>query len=286
MKKILALLCSAALLTACNDFLDEAPRGYTIPELTEDYDKLLNDGTMNNMLFFDAYYPAWKSDELIYTEGSLAAVSQISTFPTSIEAAAELRSDIYRADQTSTEWNTAYNQIYTLNVIANEVMNSRGNEAAKQHLQAEARVRRAYMHWLLAQWYAMPYDEATADGQLTIPIVTEANTQVMDYDRATMRELYDWITAEMEEACPQLEEREEHRMRCYKATGYALMGKVYFGMNRYDDALRALRTAYDLLRDDPNVYLTDHNEKQAAYGYRCPTLTATTRRCFANTPAA
>lgn len=269
MKKILTLLCSAAMLaTACDDFLDEAPRGYTIPELTEDYDKLLNDGTMNNMLFFDAYYPAWKSDELIYTEGSLATVSQLSSFPTSIEAAAELRSDIYRADQTSTEWNTAYNQIYTLNVIANEVMNSRGNEAAKQHLQAEARVRRAYMHWLLAQWYAMPYDEATADEQLTIPIVTEADTQVMDYDRATMRELYDWITAEMEEACPQLEEREEHRMRCYKATGYALMGKVYFGMKRYDDALRALRTAYDLLRDDPNVYLTDHNEKQAAYGYR------------------
>ena len=39
-------------------------------------------------------------------------------------------------------------------------------------------------------------------------------------------------------------------------------------MSRYDDALRALRIAYDLLRDDPNVYLTDHNEKQASYGYR------------------
>lgn len=269
MNKILIIFCSAALLTAaCDDFLDEAPRGYTIPNMTEDYNKLLNDGTMNNMLFFDAYYPAWKSDELIYTDGSLATVSQLSSFPTSIEAAAKLQADIYRADQTSTEWNTCYNQIYTLNVIVGEVMNSNGNEVEKQYLLAEARVHRAYMHWLLAQWYSMPYDENLVGQELTIPIVTEANTQVMNYDRATMQELYAWITAEMEDACPQLEKREEHRMRCYKATGYALMGKVYFSMNRYDDALRALRVAYDLLRDDPNVYLTDHNEKQASYGYR------------------
>ena len=82
MNKILIIFCSAALLTAaCDDFLDEAPRGYTIPDMTEDYNKLLNDGTMNNMLFFDAYYPAWKSDELIYTDGSLATVSQLSSFP-------------------------------------------------------------------------------------------------------------------------------------------------------------------------------------------------------------
>lgn len=267
MKKILYLFLLVGILSGCNDFLDEAPRGYTIPTNTEDYNKLLNDGQMNNMRFFDAYYAAWKSDELVYSDGAIETLSMLSSFPTSIQAAAELRSDIYRADQTSTEWNTCFNQIYTFNLIVNEVMDSDGDEGEKISLRAEARVHRAYMHWLLAQWFAMPYNEATAVNQLAIPIVTDANTQVEHYERATIAELYNWITTEMEEACPQLKERNPHNMRCYKATGYALMGKVYFSMRRYEDAMRALRVAYNELQGNADIYLTDHKEKQASYGY-------------------
>ena len=57
-------------------------------------------------------------------------------------------------------------------------------------------------------------------------------------------------------------------MRCYQATGHALLGKVYFQMGKYEKALEPLRTAYELLQGDPNVYLTDHKVKQASYGYK------------------
>lgn len=53
----------------------------------------------------------------------------------------------------------------------------------------------------------MPYNEATAEMEWAIPIVKEANTQAKKYDRATVKELYSWITSEMEEACPLLKKR-------------------------------------------------------------------------------
>lgn len=262
-----ALLTLLLPLTGCSDFLDEAPRGEAIAKTATDYDKLFNDSQGFNLGLWEQYYPLWKSDDLIFTEGSYQTIDQVGSYPTSVKAAIEFQDKVYRDDESTPEWEEVTNRIYTYNVIANGVPSATGDEAEKRHLLAEARVSRAYMHFLLAQWFAMPFDESTADTELALPIVTEADTQVMDYDRATVRELYDWIVSEMEEACPDLEDRTAHRMRCYKAAGYALLGKVYFFMGKYDKALEPLRTAYEALQGDENVYLTDHRSGLSAYGY-------------------
>ena len=265
---VLNILIGMFLFSGCDHFLDEAPRGNAIAETVEDYDKMFNASTIMNMSIADSYYAYWKNDELIFTEDCYSTVVQMTSYPTSIKAAIEYQYHIYREDENSLEWEKCYNQIYIFNAIINGIMQAQGDETEKGYLLAEARVSRAYMHFLLAQWFAMPYNEATAEMEWAIPIVKEANTQAKKYDRATVKELYSWITSEMEEACPLLKKREEHRMRCYQATGYALLGKVYFQMGKYEKALEPLRTAYELLQGDPNVYLTDHKVKQASYGYK------------------
>lgn len=257
-------------ITSCDDFLDEAPRGNAIAETVDDFDMMFNAGQGNqifNMLFFDQYYAQWKSDDMVYTSGSITSINLTCSFPSTIESAIKYEDKIYRDDETTPECEASYNMIYTYNVIANSVMDAEGDETEKKQLLAEARVSRAYMHFLLAQWYALPYSESNASSR-ALPIIDKANTQQMDFTPATVKDYYQWIVNEMEEACPDLKERKEHRMRCYKATGYALLGKVYFFMNEYDKALQHLRTAYNLLKGDANVYLTDHNTKQAQYGYK------------------
>ena len=48
-------------------------------------------------------------------------------------------------------------------MIVNGVMDADdGTREEKQRLQAEARVGRAYMHFLLAQFFGKPYNESTA----------------------------------------------------------------------------------------------------------------------------
>ena len=265
---VLNILIGMFLVSGCDHFLDEAPRGNAIAETVEDYDKMFNASTIMNMSIADSYYAYWKNDEQIITENCYSTVVQITSYPTSIKAAIEYQYHIYREYENSLEWEKCYNQIYIFNAIMNGIMQAQGDETEKGYLLAEARVSRAYMHFLLAQWFAMPYNETTAETEWAIPIVKEANTQTKKYDRATVKELYSWIISEMEEACPLLKKREEHRMRCYQATGYALLGKVYFQMGKYEKALEPLRTAYELLQGDPNVYLTDHKVKQASYGYK------------------
>ena len=261
------VLAGTGIFTGCDHFLDDAPRGNAIAQTAEDYDRMFNASQIMNMMLNEAYYTYWKNDELIFTEDCYNTIAQLASYPTSVQAAIEYRDQVYRDDENSLEWEKCYNQIYVFNAIANGVMQADGDEAEKKFLLAEARVSRAYMHFLLAQWYAMPYNETTASTEWAIPIVTEANTQVSKYKRATVEELYTWIITEMEEACPLLKEREEHRMRCYKATGYALLGKVYFQMGKYEKALEPLRISYRLLQGDPNVYLTDYKNKQASFGY-------------------
>ncbi len=271
MKKVnllYSLLLGLFIFTGCDDFLDESPRGNAIAETTDDYDKIFNASQGFNLLLVEQYYALWKSDDLIFTDDCYNTIAMAGSFPTSVQAAIEYQDKLYRDDESTPEWEKICNLIYNYNVIIKGVPSSDGDETEKKYLLAEARVCRAYMHFLLAQWYAMPYNESTASSEKAIPIVTKADTQIMHYDRATVKELYDWIITEMEEACPNLKERDEHSMRCYKATGYALMGKVYFNMGKYDKALGHLRTSYQLLEGDPNIYLTDHRTKQASYGYK------------------
>lgn len=271
----LAAALAALTLSSCDDFLDEAPRGNAIASTVEDYDMMFNGSQIMNLLLFEQYYTYWKNDELIFTPDCYNTIAQACSYPTSVEAAIEYRDKVYRDDENSLEWEKLYNQIYVFNSIAGGVMEATGDETAKRQLLAEARVSRAYMHFLLAQWYAMPYDKATAATETAIPIVTEANTNAAEYPLVSVEELYSWVTREMEEAVPELKEREEHSMRCYKATGYALLGKVYFFMGEYAKALEPLRSAYRLLQGDANVHLTDYREKMAPYGYsELPMMTA------------
>lgn len=270
MRLIYFILCSLVLFwsTSCNDFLDDAPRGNKIAETIEDYDKLFNDSQGFNMVFWEQYYTLWRSDDLLFTEENYESIAMSSDYPTSVQAAIQYEDKIYRDDEVTPEINNLYNLIYKYNLIIDGLTELNSKDPKKTYLLAEARVVRAYAHFLLAQWYAMPYNEETATKELAVPIVTKANTQVMDYNQATVKDLYTWIITEMEESCPNLEKREEHKMRCYMATGYALMGKVYFFMNKYDKALTALQTSYNLLDGDKNVYLTNHIEKQVSTNFK------------------
>lgn len=252
---------------SCDNFLDKQPRGNAIAETTEHYNGLFNDVTFMNLSLGVAYYSYWKSDEIIFTPDCYTYLAGFASYPQSITNAFQYQEKVYRDDENCQEWAGCYKNIYTYNVIANGVLDATGDELQKKHLYAEARVSRAYLHFLLAQWFAVPYNESTAATDLAVPIVTEANSQTSQFERATVKELYQFVTTEMEAACPDLEERNEHKMRIYKATGYTMLGKVYWMMGKYDQAIAPLKTAKAIIENDPTTYFYDYNEEQAPYGY-------------------
>ena len=268
-------IVTALFLSGCDDFLDLKPKGREIPTQYEHYAGLFNNTMFSNLSIIEQradgttspgsepYYMIYMTDELIADASSYAALDRVALASFRYEA------DIFNDEDRSAEWNASYQQIYTYNVIVNGVMESEnGTYEEKLKLQAEARVGRAYMHFLIAQFFSKPYNEATASTDLCIPIVTQATSAERSFKRATVQEVYDFVIDELEEACPNLEPKTQHRQRIYKAAGYYMLGKVYWMMGNYDKALAALKTAEEATHNATVVLeLFDYNTKLTEWNY-------------------
>ncbi len=271
MKRIISNILTILIIfsaVSCTDFLDVQPRGQSIAYTVEHYDGLLNYYNFMNFTLSENDYAYWKNDEIVVDEKCYDAICTYSLNPQSILCAYQFQDEIYRKNESCYKIIMAYKQIYTYNMIISEVLSSVGSDEAKQYVYAEARMARAYMYFLLAQWFGSPYNESIADSELILPIDTIADTQAKDFNRATMREMYDFILSEMEEACPNLKDRSEHLLRVYKPTGYAMLGKVYWTIGKYDKALEKMKVSYDLLKGGKyNITLRKYMTDQSKFNY-------------------
>lgn len=271
----LTCLTSGILLSGCDDFLDLKPKGKEIPTRFDHFSGLLNNTMFSNLSIVEQrangstspgtepFYMMYMGDELIADETSFASMDRVAANAFRYEA------DLFNVEDHSAEWNAAYQQIYSYNVIVNGVMDSEGSTTEeKTKILSEARVGRAYLHFLLAQFFSKPYNEATAATDLCVPIVTKATSSERNFTRATVKEVYDFVLSELEEACPLLESRTMHRQRIYRAAGYYMLGKVYWMMGKYDKAVTALTAAETATRNSSvELRLFDYNTKLADWGY-------------------
>lgn len=270
MKKYIPLILAtlqAPFATSCEDFLDDQPRGYAIAQTTGEFEGMFN--TSDLMHFGTVDYTLWMNDDRQLDETMDAALSRWYSNPQSIHRAYVYDKDVYDPEENCKAWINSYKNIYTYNSIINGVMQSTGgSEAEKKAIQAEARVGRAWMHFLVAQMFSRPYKASYADTELTVPIVTEARASETNFTRATMKDFYAWLTQELEEACPDLPDNTDINVRIYKTTGYAIMGRVLWSIGQYDKALTALRIAYERLPQETHMHLIDYNVFQESTGYQ------------------
>ena len=262
-------------IAGCSDFLDLKPKGKEVPTKLEHYNGLFNNTLLINLAFSEqrpdgSISPGTEPLLMIYMGDELIAdASSFASMDRTALAAYKFEADIFNEDDVSAEWNAPYQQIYTYNVIVNGVMDADdGTREEKQRFQAEARVGRAYMHFLLAQFFGKPYNESTASQDLCVPIVTKATSADRNFKRATVEEVYRFIITELEEACPQLDEQTKHKLRIYRAAGYYMLGKVYFSMGNYGKALTALKESLKATENSTvPLGLFDYNTSLAEWGY-------------------
>lgn len=263
------------MIAGCSDFLDVKPRGKDIPEDIKHFEGLFNNNILTNLTFYEvlengAMMP--KASELYYlymTDELIADSTSYTRLSRGARAAFSYEPDLFVADDYSAEWSAAYQQIYLYNVIANGVMDAEdGTLEKKKELLAEARVGRAFMHFYLTQFFCKPYHPSTAASDAGIPIVTKGSSGETSFSRGTVKEVYDFVTREMEEACPDLPQQTQNRQRVYRAAGYFMLGKVYLTMGEYDKALKALEESMKALGNTTiEMDLFDYNTQLAKWGY-------------------
>ena len=118
---------SMALLVLGCDFLDNKPKGLTIPGRCEDYEKLLNAQSLLNI----------QGEEVVYFSDDVKLLGKEETasnyiFLNKSDAIRNIFSfqpgQIYTDGTNDNIWNNAYGRLFTYNTVIDEVMDSEGED--------------------------------------------------------------------------------------------------------------------------------------------------------------
>ncbi|WP_312186548.1 RagB/SusD family nutrient uptake outer membrane protein, partial [Sphingobacterium sp.] len=255
------VVCST---TACKkNFLEVIPKGKLIPTTTHDFDMLMN---------YSGYYYSragfWQPAMLMGDE----MAAEIAKFNTTSYLYAgymfKWQDDIFiaSAQQSSTsdrpEFLTkALSNIYSLNVIINNVMSaSDGTAAEKADIQGQAMASRAFINFQLINYFAKPYTSATAASDPGFPMITTDDIRRTDFPRGTVQEAYDFIVADLQKAIAVLNVSPVLPTRMSKPAAEAMLGKVYLFMGKDAEALSYLDKALQdvqQMKSKPKLY--DYN---------------------------
>ncbi|MBL1408900.1 RagB/SusD family nutrient uptake outer membrane protein [Sphingobacterium faecale] len=254
MKKIFSIaLVASIFLSSCNSYLDVKPKGFTIPELLNDYQLLLNDqGLIRASPVFSNYI----TDNIL--SGTRVDVNRSASFDYYSTFQKRLytfeHGPIFEDGQYEIYWETAYSHIFTFNVIINNVLAAKdGKESEKKRVWAEAKVGRAFEYLSLVNIYSKHYDAATADTDLGVPLVlTEDITKT--YERVSVAKIYELVRRDLEDALPHLATHSNNKYQALKSVGYGFLSRMALYQGDFKAALENATEALKL-----NDYLEDYN---------------------------
>lgn len=199
MKHIKIILLSLMILTvtSCEDYTDLTPKGALVIETADQFHEMVslpNRGyPINNFQYLS-------DDQWMREANVIGKTHNIDilnfTFDESVDRVSLMK--------TSSFYNQAYAYINRWNTIISLVDNSKGDEGTKQLAKAEAKIYRAYDHFLLVNTYAKAYDPQTAaiDGGICIMDKFDLEAQP---SKSTVAQVYEFIQKDIEEALPYIQ---------------------------------------------------------------------------------
>lgn len=230
------LVGTMALLatTSCEDSLDITPKGKTVLDSVETLELLLNQEFSFNTN--PANDLALVTDEIV---ALYETVPSTMSNPNSLEYAYLAYDEtVNRAELATTDdrYTSIYQMINYMNVIIDKIDDASGDESQKPRVKAEAKVLRAYFHYLAVNIYAKQYDPATASSLGGIAYVNNTNSGEIK-QKLTVAQVYEHILEDCsEEEISHLYDRHANTTRVDKSFGYAVRAKVFFQMKRYAEA--------------------------------------------------
>lgn len=287
MKTYLKLLvCVPALLSAsCSKYTDLVPKGNLLVESSQDFYELVslpNRGyPINNFQYLvdDQYM---KESNVIGARKTIDIIN--FTFDETENRVNMLTSSSF--------YNQAYKYINRWNTIIDLVDASSGDESIKPIAKAEARIQRAYDHFLLVNVYAKAYDPATASTDGAICIMDKYDLEAKPV-KSTVKQVYDFIQKDIDEAIPHLLATPINVYHPSLAFAWAFKAKVHIFKREYGQAREAALKSlsyndkiFDMVAyaasGGPNVvpitaasnpevlsyaYMTGYNELNFGYSY-------------------
>jgi hypothetical protein len=245
-------------------FLEIDPKGKLIAKNVSDYDLLLNSSDLSNTGGANAQ--VYLGDEMAAAEPYFAA-SEPRT-----QRLFNWNPVVYEPQENAPETESLLSQVYIYNKIINEIEAAAGGtDVQKRSIRAEARAGRAWVYFLLINYFGKPYNQANSSTDPGFPIITEADVTATTFARAPVAAVYDFIVEDLLAAIADLPAQTTHRLRMSKAAAEALLGKVYMFMGKFNEALPLLNNAMDHIQlAAVPMQLTDYNSAFAPGGSFMP----------------
>lgn len=220
---VLPLFCSIS----CAEFLNEKPsKSLAVPDKLEDLEALLDARAFFNFTTPDL--PEVLADNYYATATSWASAQEAG------------RINYVWAENGTTEnaWVNIYQYpVYYANVVLDQLATialSPGEEERRDRIRGSALFYRAFAFFTAAQLYCRPYsDRASTD--LGIPLRTTSDIEVKSV-RATVKQTYERIIGDLQEAVDLLPERRVVPTQPAKVAAHALLARCCLAMRDYGQA--------------------------------------------------
>jgi tetratricopeptide (TPR) repeat protein len=240
-KYILVFACIVSV-SACQKFVDIKKSGsQSFIETTKDVQLVLD-----NYDLFNVEYPI---------DGEISADDYYmddNRYSSDVIQAEDKALYIWQASAiraSSAQWVASYNKVYHCNLLLEALANLPATEdqATVNNLRGSALFLRAYALWPLAQIYIKPYSNANLQGP-GLPIHTKSDINDVP-GRGTVKETYDAILKDLNEAVGLLNTTSSISSRPNKAAAYAMLARVYLSMEDYPNALSSADAALKIKSD-------------------------------------
>ncbi|WP_286767485.1 MULTISPECIES: RagB/SusD family nutrient uptake outer membrane protein [Sphingobacterium] len=227
--KIIAF-CFLLSFTSCNSYLDIKPdKSQVVPESAEDLWALLNNTTKMNI-----YYPSFgeiSCDNYYLDENTWNVLTDLDA------RNAYIWDDQIFLDSDNNEWSYGYVTIFTANVVLETLEKNKEQISRPDHdrLKGTALFFRSYAYFQLAQIYMEPYESASAQKKLGLPLRLDPDLNKKSV-RSTMLETYSQIMEDVKMAVDLLPEKTDVKTLPSKSAAIGLFSKIYLIMGDYSKA--------------------------------------------------
>ena len=254
-KKICLSVCSLVALGGCGDFLEERSQDLTYAANCNDLEELLVGG---------AYAVQWAGDQAgNYLNTTMIAAEQngmyflgLHLMNDDVKAAVygqeqsndtyELLGAYYRwavdpcyngeSNYDDPNWKNCYMHIGVTNAVLDKADEfTEDTEEDRNRVKGQAYFLRAYYYYFLVNLYAEAYSVSSADEDLGVPLKNFASIDDRYWERATVKEVYDQIVSDLQQAVTLLSGQEPRSVFwAGEDAARLLLGRVYCYMGQWE----------------------------------------------------
>ena len=221
MRKLLYILPVLLILgfAACENYVDITPTGKKTVDSTETYYELV---ALPNRSYYPSSF-ALLSDNVWSKESNIIGKEYLSSDGINMT----FNEDADRKELSDNNlYANCYQYILRSNIVISLVDHSTGDKDVKELAKAEAKIMRAWDHFILINTFAKAYNPETAATDGGVAIIDKYDLEATP-TKSTVAQVYDFIIKDIEEALPYLQEEPVNVYHPSKAFGYALAARVY-----------------------------------------------------------